>query len=83
MTTIPESLEALAAQLDEAILQGQCIFPINDWAVRMLESTDLHAALASADEAKGSDRVLNCPPEDREDMLKMYAAPLMLKNLEG
>jgi len=26
---------------------------------------------------------LNCPPEDREDMLKMYAAPLMLKNLEG
>ena len=83
MTTIPESLEALAAQLDEAILQGQCIFPINDWTVRMLESTDLHTALASADEAKGSDRVLNCPPEDREDMLKMYAAPLMLKNLEG
>ena len=83
MTTIPESLEALAAQLDEAILGGQCSFPINDWAVRMLESTDLHAALASADEAKGSDRVLNCPPEDREDMLKMYAAPLMLKNVKG
>jgi hypothetical protein len=83
MTTIPESLEALATQLDEAISRGQSIFPINDWAMRMVESSDLHAALASADEAKGADRVLNCPPEDREDVLKMYAAPLMLKKAEG
>lgn len=76
MAEIPDDLEALAQQLDDAILNGQYIFPINDWAAQSLGSLDVDALIAQATEAEGAERFKRCSVEDREDMLRMYAAPL-------
>ena len=88
---LPDTVEALAEQIDAAILAGQALFPINEWAAARIDAIDQSGGVlpvlpSTADEAfdrpsgvEGLARFEACSDEDRMDLLSMYAAPVQLK----
>ena len=95
LTSLPETVEELAEQIDAAILAGQALFPINEWAAARIDAIDqsggdLPVLPSTADEAfdrpsgaEGLARFEACSDEDRMDLLSMYAAPVQLKRRLG
>ena len=90
LASLPDS-RGLAEQIDAAILAGQALFPINEWAAARIDAIDqsggdLPVLPSTADEAfdrpsgaEGLARFEACRDEDRMDLLSMYAAPVQLK----
>jgi len=91
LARLPDTVEELAEQIDAAVLAGQTLFPINEWAAARIDAIDqsvgdLPVLPSTADEAfgrpstaEGLARFEACSDEDRMDLLSMYAAPVQLK----
>ena len=91
LVSLPDTLETLVEQIDAAILAGQALFPINEWAAARIDAIDQSVgdlpvvpsfadeAYGRLSEAQGLARFEACSEEDLMDLLSMYAAPVQLK----
>ncbi|MDG1112700.1 MAG: glycerol acyltransferase, partial [Pseudomonadales bacterium] len=76
-----EDLSAVAAAVDRQILAGTQLFPINHWAVSVLQpdfSHPAHEPVVDAQQiAQFEQRLNRCAVEDRSVWLSIYANPAL------